>query len=106
MLHDSGLTNKFTWLLHKMEWKNPNKLFGQPNICQGTFLLTSSFSDIFTGNRGPKWEGPDHVPPEALGMGPPPRFEVSSFKTPLDFALCAYTSMLIFGSECFKLVAN
>ena len=66
ILPDSGLTNKFIWLLHKMEWKNPNKLFGQPNICQGTFLLTSSFSDIFTGNGGPKWEGPDHVPPEAL----------------------------------------
>ena len=97
MLPDSGLTNKFIWLLHKMEWKNPNKLFGQPNICQGTFLLTSSFSDIFTGNGGLKWESPEHVPPEALWMGPP-RFEVSSFKTPLDFARCGYTSMLILGS--------
>ena len=80
MLPDSGLTNKFTWLLHKMEWKNPNKLFGQPNICQGTFLLTSSFSDIFTGNRGPKWEGPDHVPPEALGMGRPPGLKFQALK--------------------------
>ena len=27
-----GLAKKFTWVFHKMLWKNPNELFGQPNI--------------------------------------------------------------------------
>ena len=36
--------------------------------------------------------------PQRLCGWDPPRFEVSSFKMPLDFARCGYTSMLILGS--------
>ena len=44
VVHMEALTKywvgkKVAWVFHKTAWKNPNKLFGQPN----TYILGSGF---------------------------------------------------------------